>query len=659
MKISSILVALLTSLVIFFCISLSRKTTGKIKILPEVTLPKIEKEKKVIVQKELRLISDLSDPQLLALDPETTEIIRLATLEKPEETAEWAERLSKDQNPLKVLQLVLHYWADQNPRTCWNWTENGPFKKLSLYLTVAKSWASNSPIVCAEWVYEKIAVKQFRLPIMKSIIQIWAEEDPAEAAEWLNKKNILFNTATIIDTSKNVEELYSPLIHTWFKKYPGGVFTWLLKQNKDQALDLDALFHINKWAEENSTELLQWLKDAPGGTYTDQLKAVGIHAIARHAPQLITDSLESPDSESIKDYLIEASITQSAATDTPAALKALSLLTNYKLRQQVCLKVAMELVGKNDLAIEFVKVAGISSFPALNSFFQQWGELKGKDALDWLKDKTIISLVAPDIYSQTRLEWNADNPSTLIETAHQENLDFLAKSSNTNGLLPATEFPIKFLEKYKIKIAQWPRLRNQLATLVIQSWAKVDYLNCQTYVNMLENRSFKMLCFKALFGQTPETEFANSLKIIDSYENNITKKELYSALAIAMAAHSPNKAISLLKKNNINEIDIILKMIDASIKTKDQELLTALKKLRGEYTHIYIPYYFYKLTEHKPTSTKATLDKYSRRLNVAGLKAIAAGYLDFHQKKSKKWYLSLKANERQIVEEILKIPTDD
>ena len=174
---------------------------------------------------------------------------------------------------------------------------------------------------------------------------------------------------------------------------------------------------------------------------------------------------------------------------------------------------------------------------------------------------------------------------------------------------------------------------------------------------MLENRSFKMLCVKALFGQTPETEFTNSLKIIDSYENKVTKKELYSALAIAMTVHSPSKAISLLKKNKINEIDIILKMIDASIKTKDKELLTALKKLKGEYTHIYIPYYFYKLTEHKPTNTKAILDKYSRRLNVAGLKAIAAGYLDFHQKKSKKWYLSLKANERQIVEEILKIPT--
>jgi len=148
MKPSTIIFVLLTAATVFLVTSTSQKTTGKVPEYSELSLPELKEDSQLIEDTNTpQTLEDLSLPQLLALDPETVDFINTNVEEFPEESAEWALKIENDFARYKVLKTVLYKWADQSPKTCAFWVEQMPAfdKNLDLYITVARSWASNAP----------------------------------------------------------------------------------------------------------------------------------------------------------------------------------------------------------------------------------------------------------------------------------------------------------------------------------------------------------------------------------------------------------------------------------------------------------------------------------------------------------------------------------
>ncbi|MCM8533542.1 MAG: hypothetical protein NE330_20415, partial [Lentisphaeraceae bacterium] len=272
MKYLSVILTFLAALTAYLCTSFSQKTSGNVTEYSSFEFSLPENEKLATTTLEELTPEDLSIPQLIALDEETSEVIKKATITEPETMAEWATNIENETAQGKVLSLVLATWADQTPRTCAMWTESLPThrKYLDIYKSVASAWARNTPSFAIEWALE-LEKKSFRTPILKTIVEVWAESDPENAGDWL-----LFLNKPDLRSA-----VFPSLIHTWFIKSPQDTFDWLVKFKGTDIAGVDSIYLMKKWIEEDNQAALSWLASEYSTPFTDSLKKMATAQLAK------------------------------------------------------------------------------------------------------------------------------------------------------------------------------------------------------------------------------------------------------------------------------------------------------------------------------------------------------------------------------------------
>ncbi|MCM8538887.1 MAG: hypothetical protein NE328_01290 [Lentisphaeraceae bacterium] len=655
MKPNTIIFVLLTAATVFLVTSTSQKTTGKVPEYAELSLPELKEDSQLIEDTNTpQTLEDLSLPQLLALDPETVDFINTNVEEFPEESAEWALKIENDFARYKVLKTVLYKWADQSPKTCAFWVEQMPAfdKNLDLYITVARSWASNAPTSAMEE-YRSLDKKtnkekygKFVTPLTKAVLEVWAEKSPDLAASWV--------TQTISNQNER-NEYYPVIMHAWFKNSsPKRLFSWLIQFKYDETADLDSVFLMQEWVMKDSQAPFEWLSSQLKNDYIDELTRVASDTLAQKDLKACETLLNEPKMAGVKNSLVEAITFLTAGKDDKKALESISKLSDLELADSICTRSAMELAGKDDDAILYVKATGFFNFPKLNDFFLDWAEVDSRKVLNWLKTASYHEF-STDYFTRLVREWNLDSSNSPIskETVESFTVYLKSKPSLTKTEIVFTGLPPKLVEEFQKQMSQWSTKWKEIIEDCAAQWAKKNYEESLSYAMADPSITFTSVCLRGILPLCPEKSFDNTIKKIDQLKDSYPKQELFSYLALSKAEQSPSKTFELLKKKGILDSTFVIQAIDLSITHKREELNKVLEKVRTSNMHIYYPYFFYQYTRLDPNNSYKALSKYSRKAwHNSALKAVAASYKDYHPNRLKNWYKNLNSKDKEMVSDI-------
>ena len=656
MKPSTILFVLLTAATVYLVTSTSQKTTGRVSEYSDVALPELKDDSELLDDTNSpRTLEDLTLPQLLAIDPETAEFINLSTEDYPEETAEWALNVENDFARFKVLRTVLYKWADQSPKTCAFWVEQMPAfdKNLDLYMTVAKSWASNAPTSAMEEYRSrdkktnKLKYGKFVVHLTKAVLQVWAEKSPDLAASWITQN---------IQSQKEREEFYPVVMHAWFKtSSPTRLFSWLIQFKYDEVADLDSVFLMKEWVKKDSVAPFLWLNTQIKNDYIDELTHVATDTLADRDLKTCEKHLNNPKLNSIKNSLVESITVKTAGKDDKKALESINKLTDLNLVDSICSRSAMELVGKDDDAMLYVKATGFLNFPKLDDFFLAWADTDSRKVLKWLKEASYHEF-STDFLARQIKKWNQNSLNEQIskETIESTMVYLKSKPNLTTLEMPIESLPAKFKENFQKRIGSWSLRWMQIIENCAALWAAKNYEEALSFALADTSPTFTSVCLRGILPLSPEKSFNNTVKKLDLLKDTYPKKELFSYLALSKAEKSPKQAFDLLKKKGILDSTFVMQAIDLSISKKREELNSVLDKVRTSNMHIYFPYFFYQYTRLDPKKSQQALGRYSKKAwHNSALKAIAAAYKDYHPQRVKNWYKNLKQKDKDIITDII------
>ena len=656
MKPGTILFVLLTAATVYLVTSTSQKTTGKVPEFLEVNLPELKEDSQLIEDTNTpQKLEDLTLPQLLALDPETVEFINSNVEGYPEESAEWALKIENDFARFKVLRAVLYKWADQSPKTCAFWVEQMPAfdKNLDLYITVARSWASNAPTSAIEE-YRSLDSKtgqpkygKFVIPLTKAVLEVWAEKSPDLAASWL--------TQTIPD-QKERNEYYPVIMHAWFKNSsPSRLFSWLIQFKYDEVADLDSVFLMQEWVIKDSEAPFLWLAEQLKNDYINELTSVATDTLAKKDLKACLKHLNNPKLSTIKNSLVESITVLTAGTDDLKALDSIRKLSDLELADAICTRSAMELAGRDEDAILYVKATGFFNFPKLNEFFLEWADVDSRKVLNWLKSASYHEF-STDYFHRLVREWNqnVDNTPVSNETVESFTVYLKSRPSLIKAEISFNGLPQKLIENFQKQISQWSPRWKQIIEECASQWAGKNYEEALSYALADSSVTFTTVCLRGILPSCPESSFDNTVKKLDLLKDNYPKEELFSYLALSKAEQSPEKAFEILKKKGILDSNFVIQAIDLSINGKREELNKVLDKVRNTNMHIYYPYFFYQYTRLDPKNSYKALGKYSRKTwHSSALKAIAASYKDYHPNRLQNWYKTLNSKDKETVADFI------
>lgn len=657
MRPDTLIFILVTAITVYFVTSSSNKTTGKVPEYSETTLPEIKDDSKLIEDDNTpQTLNDLSLPQLLALDAETGEFLRIRTVEEPEETAEWALLIENEFARFKVLRAVLHTWAEQSPKTCAFWIEQVPPspKSLDLYITVARSWASSAPTSAIEE-YRSINSKtkkpkygEFVIPLTKAILDVWAQKSPELAASWV--------TQNISDLNER-KLLYPVIMHAWFNNsYPNRLFSWLIQFKYDEIADLDSIFLMKEWVMKDSTGPFEWLSKQLSNEYINELSDIAAETLADKELAMCVKHLNNPAFSNLKKYLVQAIIVKTAGVDDKQALTALSKLNDLTLVDSIARKSAMQLVGRDEDAILYVKATGFLTFTDLEAFFMKWSEVDPRKVMKWLKQADYNEF-STDLFDRMVKEWNLESKNNSVSGEIQNKVkEYLSKKPDLlNKPLPVEELPKPFKENFQKAILSWNTIKVEIVESCAALWAARNFEEALSFALADSSTTFTVVCLRGILPLAPDKSFDSTYKKLETLDESYPVKKIFSYLALSKADNDPKSAIDTLKKKGMFDSEYVIQTIDLSIKEKREELENSLNRLRIPNIHIYFPYYFYQYTRIDPENAYKSLQKYSKRSWYnSGVRAIAASYKDHHSKEADKWLKSLKTKEKEIAAEIIK-----
>ncbi|MCM8536549.1 MAG: hypothetical protein NE334_11475 [Lentisphaeraceae bacterium] len=645
MKYLSVILTFLAALTAYLCTSFSQKTSGNVKEYSSFEFSLPENEKLTTTTLEELTPEELSIPQLIALDEETAEVIKKATITEPESMAEWATNIENEAAQGKVLSLVLSTWADQTPRTCAMWTESLPphGKYLDIYKSVASAWARNTPSFAIEWALE-LEKKSFRIPVLKTIVEVWAENDPENAGDWL----LFLNKADLRSA------VFPSLIHTWFIKSPQNTFDWLVKFKGTDLAGVDSIYLMKKWIDKDNKAALSWLASEYSTPFTDSLKKMATTRLAKVKKALAVKYINDKNLAPIKSSLIHAIINESAGKDNKTALEALRKLEDQELKDDIAESAALKLAGKDKEAISYVKAAGFLTFEKLDQFFGLWVLGKGKETIEWFRNNTSKDFI-PELLGRLVSDWNRNNPSMKVSNEIlKESIEILSSTSNYTIVQQLNDLPLNVRDRYYRLLNNWEDRKKQLFQNTFSVWADKEYAKSFLYVQELDETTYKYFCMRALLPQTPQKHFNSALAMCKGLKSDFYKKEMTAYLAIALSSNSPEKALRLLQKNQRLEANFVYQVIDHSVKPKSRELLESLRKTVRKNLHIFMPYYFYQRAIYDPKGSFNDLSKYKKEIFYnQSLRALAAAYKDFHSQRAPKWLKSLSNDEKIIIGNLL------
>lgn len=656
MKPGTILFVLLTAATVYLVTSTSQKTTGRVSEYSEVTLPELKEDSELLEDTNTpRTLDDLTLPQLLAIDPETAEFINSNTEEYPEETAEWALKIENDFARFKVLRTVLYKWADQSPKTCAFWVEQMPpfDKNIDLYLTVAKSWASNAPTSAMEEYRsidkktKKLKYGKFVVPLTKAVLQVWAEKSPDLAASWITQT---------IPNQREREEFYPVVMHAWFKNSsPERLFSWLIQFKYDENADLDSVFLMQEWVKKDSTAPFLWLSSQIKNDYIEELTNVATDTLADKDLKACEKHLNNPKFAGIKNSLVESITVKTAGKDDKKALESLSKLSDLNLVDAICTRSAMDLVGKDDDALLYVKATGFLDFPKLDEFFLAWADSDPRKVLKWLKEASHHEF-STDFFKRQLKKWNQNTNNEPIskETVELVMIYLGSKPNLSKVEIPVEDLPLRFKERFQKRMTDWNFKWMEIIEDCASLWARKNYDEALSFALADTSSTFTSVCLRGILPLTPDKQYPISLKKLDLLKENYPKKELYSYLALSRAAKSPKEAFDLLKKKGTLNSTFVMQAIDLSINKKRDELHKVLDRLRTSNMHIYFPYFFYQYTKVDPKKSQQTLGAYMKKpWHNSALKAVAAAYIDYHPHRLKGWLKGLNSKDKEIISDII------
>ena len=655
MRLNTLLFVLFAAATVYFVTSSSQKTSGKVSSYADVELPELPEDSELIDEDtDPQKLQDLTLPQLLALDTETTEFIRLATIDAPEETSEWALAIENEFARFKVLKLILYTWADQSPKTCAFWVEQMPAydKNLELFKTVAESWASNAPTSAMEEYRSKdkknkAKYGKFVLPLTKSILKVWAEKSPDLAASWITQN---------IPNLNERKELYPVIMHAWFERsLPSRLFSWLIQFKYDEEADLDSVFLMQEWVKKDSKAAFEWLSKQLSNDYIDELLETAVDTLADKDLKACEQYLNNPQYSSLKNALVQAIIVKTSGKDDKKALNALSKLNDVELIHSICHKSSMQLVGRDDDALLYVKAAGFLTFHDLEEFFLKWTEASSRDVLKWLKSANYNEF-SEDLFKFMVKKWNQDqyNPKITDNTVELMIIYLKQQPDLQNKEIPIEALPSSFKQSYQKKINSWNDRRIEIISKCAALWAEKNYEEALLFALADPSTVFTSVCLKGILPVTPEKSFDSTLKRIEQLKDNYAKEELFSLLALSRADKSPSQTFELLQNRGLMDSTFVIEAIDRGIIHKRDELNKVLDKTRTGNIHIYFPYFFYQFTRLDPKSSLQTLKKYQRKpWHNSALKAIASSYKDYHPNHINEWLKSLSSKEKDIISSIL------
>ena len=655
MRLTTLLFVLFTAATVYFVTSSSQKTSGRVDSYSDIELPELPADSELIDEDTSpETLQDLSLPQLLALDIETADFIRLATIDAPEETSEWALSIENEFARFKVLKHVLYTWADQSPKTCAFWVEQMPAydKNLELFTTVAESWAANAPTSAMEEYRTKDKKNKpkygkFVLALTKSILKVWAEKSPDLAASWVTQN---------IQNQNERKELHPVIMHAWFQKSsPSRLFSWLIQFKYDEEADLDSIYLMQEWVIKDSNAPFEWLSKQLNNDYIDELIEIATDTLADKDLKACEAHMNNPKYSSLRSSLVQAIIVKTSGKDDKKALTALSKLDDVNLISSICYKSAMQLVGKDDDALKYVKAAGFLTFPDLDEFFLKWTEGDSRKVLKWLKS-TNYTEFSSDLFNYQLKKWNQDpyNPQIKVGTVELMNIYLKQHPDLQNKEIPIEALPGKFKEKYQKTISSWNDRRMEIISKCAALWASKNYEEALSFALADTSTVFTSVCLEGILPLAPEKSFDLSLKKLDQLKDTYPKKELYSYLALSKADKSPIQTFDLLRKRGLMDSNFVIEAIDRGITHKRVELNKVLERARTSNMHIYFPYYFYQLTRLDPKNSHKSLAKYHRKpWHNSALKAIASSFKDYHPNRLNGWVKSLNQKEKDIISPIL------
>ena len=655
MRFSSLIFVLFVAAAAYFVTSSSQKTSGKVSSYSEIELPELPEDSELIDEDSSpQTLQDLTLPQLLALDPETSDFIRNATIDAPEETSEWALNIENEFARFKVLKHVLYTWADQSPKTCAFWVEQMPAydKNLDLFITVAQSWASNAPTTAMEEYRSrdkknKLKYGKFVLPITKAILKVWADKSPDLAASWVTQN---------IQSQHERKELHPVIMHSWFNKSdPSRLFSWLVQFKYDEDADLDSVFLMQQWVQKDSNAPFSWLSKQISNDYIEQLTEIAADTLAEKDLKACEKHMNNQKYSSIRRALVQAIIVKTSGKDDKKALDALNKLKDIDLINSICSKSAMQLVGRDEDALLYVKAAGFLTFPNLDEFFLKWTEADSRTVLKWLKS-TNYHEFAEDLFKYKVKKWNLSSFDEKISANAVELMTIYLKQQPDlqNKEIPVEALPLKFKDSFQKQISSWNDVRMNIISQCAAMWASKNYEEALSFALADSSIVFTSVCLKGILPLAPEKSFAGTLKKLDLLKDTYPKKELFSYLALSKAEKSPHQTFDLLRKKGLMDSNFVIEAIDRGIVHKRDELNKVLERARASNIHIYFPYFFYQLTRLDPNNSHKTLKKYHRKpWHNSALKAIASSYKDYHPNRMNNWVKSLNQKEKDIISSIL------
>ena len=655
MKLETVIFILATAFTVYLVTSSSQKTSGRVSEYSEVEIPNLKEDSELLEDNNTpKTLQDLTLPQLLAQDQDTVDFIVQFSAEDPEVTAEWALALENEFARAKVLKTVFEVWAANSPRTAAAWVAHIPAfdKNLDLYLTVARTWAQTAPTTALENYRrlekdgKKFTFGKFVTPLTKAVLEVWAANSPDLAASWVTQN---------ISNQKERELYYPTIMHAWFENSSATrLFNWLIQFKYDETADLDSAFLMQEWVKKDKNEPFVWLSEQLKNDYINELTRIATDTLAEKDLKACEKLLNNPKMSSIKTSLVESITVKTAGADDKKALESINKLSDFELAKTICTRSALELVGKDDDALLYVKATGFLYFPKLTEFFLAWADKDSRKVLKWLKEADYHTF-STDFFKASLKLWNRDEDLKISKETAELMEEYLKhKPDLINKEIPLENLPLKFKEKFQEEISEWNSKRIEIIQECSTLWATKNYEEALSFALADSSPVFTTVCLRGILPICPDKSFVLSQKKLDLLTDNYPKRELFSYLALSKAEKSPTQTFDLLKKKGSLESTFVIQAIDKAIRHKREELNKVLDRTRTNNLHIFYPYFFYQFARINPKDAQKSLTRYSRKpWHNSALKAIAASYKDYHQARIKGWYKSLNSKEKDIISDII------
>ena len=635
----TVLYAFIAAVVVYFCASSCQKTSGRITLPTEIILPADKTRKKIEAVDSPVKLSDLTQPQLIALAPETSKLIAEFTVEEPEETANWALSLDNELAQHKVLKVVIYNWAEQTPRTCGTWLETlPPFEKYQHHYNVlAHSWANNAPTAAIEWALRLKEV--YRQEVLKEIVLVWIKKAPQEAADWVQYQ--------ARDT--NIQPLISTLLHGWFEDSSHKPFAWMMHNSAHLSSTLDSDFLFRKWLKKDHKGAVTWLCSQMSNELIEELKAIAVEFLIRKGASSITPILADKNCQNLHFSLRLALIMNVADKNPQAALDKIRTLNGKANRSIIYGKVAVAQAGKKKAAIDFALAGGFIDLPALDNFFFAWARKKPQEALEWLQ-QDVESLFLPELLLHKVTEWNEEVSNQKIDYSKWPQVKGIIQNPLT--ILKSNSLPGKFKKEFQTLLSTWPARRSKILQSITFIWAKRDYLKTLAFCRELKESSYLLPCLKGLLPQTTQKNFAKAQALCQAIKRPSYNENAWALLALSLAKKDPQKAFELLNKVQPMPPEYIIKVIDDSMLANPLKTLKALQSLKVTNANTYLSYLFYRISAKAPATAMLLLRKNVTKLNFPQcLKAVAAGVIDFHRESTSEWLKKLHKKEKEMLQD--------